>query len=80
MEIAVATVTLAMESADVVALRVLKAAKVGPNAVDEAWRMYAEKFTPLAELQTHLFMGALGMTPAARGNAVAETLSTKSSR
>jgi hypothetical protein len=42
--------------------------------------MYAEKFTPLAELQTHLFMGALGMTPAARGNAVAETLSTKSSR
>jgi hypothetical protein len=65
MEIATATLTLAMESADVVGLRVLKAAQGGPNAADEAWRMYAEKITALAELQTRILTGSLGSTPAA---------------
>jgi hypothetical protein len=65
MEIATATMTLAMESAAVVGLRAVKAAKGGPSAADEAWRMYAEKVTALAELQTRLLMGTLGMTPAA---------------
>ena len=64
MNIAAATMTLAMESVDVVGLRVIKAAKGGPNAADEAWRMYSEKVTAFAELQTRMLMGTLGMTPA----------------
>ena len=64
-EIATATMTLAMESAGVVGLRVAKAARGGPSATDEAWRMYSEKFTALAELQARLMTGTLGGTPAA---------------
>jgi hypothetical protein len=64
MEIATATMALALESAGVVGLRAAKAAKGGPNAADEAWRMYSEKLTALAELQTRLLMGTLGATPA----------------
>ena len=65
MEIAIATMTLALESAGVVGLRAAKAARGGPSATDEAWRMYSEKFTALAELQARLLMGTLGATPAA---------------
>lgn len=65
LQIAAATMALSMESADVIGLRAIKAAKGGQNAADEAWRMYAEKVTALAELQASLLMGTLGMTPAA---------------
>ncbi len=64
-EIGMATMTLAMESAGVIGLRAAKAARGGPNATDEAWRMYAEKFTAFAELQVQLLIGTLGTTPAA---------------
>jgi hypothetical protein len=64
MEIGTATMTLALESAGVIGLRAAKAARGGPSATDEAWRMCAEKFTALAELQAQLLMG-LGATPAA---------------
>ena len=64
-EIATTTMTLALESAGVIGLRAVKAASGGPSATDEAWRMYSEKFTALAELQARLFRGTLGATPAA---------------
>lgn len=64
MEIATATMTLALESASVIGLRAAKAAKGGQSATDEAWRMCSEKFVALAELQTLLLMGTLGATPA----------------
>lgn len=64
MEITAATMALAMESAGVVGLRAVKAAKGGPSAADEAWRMYSEKITALAELQIRLLMGPFGLTPA----------------
>lgn len=65
MEIAAATVTLAVESAGVVALRAAKATAGGPKATEEAWRMCSEKFTALAELQASLLVGLLGATPTA---------------
>ena len=61
MEIASATTSLGMESAAVMGLR--GAALGGPRAVDEAWRMYAEKVIALCELQTGLLTGSLGATP-----------------
>lgn len=64
MEIAAATVSLAMESAGVVGLRAVKAASGDPKAADEAWRMYAEKVKALAELQTGLLTGTWGKSPA----------------
>jgi hypothetical protein len=63
-EIADATMRLALESADVVGLRAAKAAKGGSNATDEAWLMWSEKVQSLAELQTRLFWGSMGTTPA----------------
>ena len=70
MEIGTATMTLALESAGVIGLRAAKAARGGPSATDEAWRMYSEKFTALADLQAQLLMGTLGATPvtAAKGS------------
>ena len=65
LEVAAATMTLALESAGVIGLRAVKAARGGPNATDEAWRMYSEKFTAFAELQARLLRGTLGATPAA---------------
>lgn len=65
MEIATGTMTLALESAGVIGLRAAKAARGGSSATDEAWRMYSEKFTAIAELQARLLMGTLGATPAA---------------
>ena len=64
MEIAAATMALALESAGVVGLRAAKGARGGRQATDEAWRMWSEKFTALAELQTRLIVGSLGYTPA----------------
>lgn len=63
MEIAAAAAALGMESAGVIALRTAGAARGGPNAVDEAWRMWSEKVTALAELQSRLLTGSLGRTP-----------------
>ena len=63
-EIANATMRLALESADVVGLRAAKAAKGGSKATDEAWLMWSEKVQSLAELQTRLFLGSMGATPA----------------
>ena len=65
MEIAAATMTLALESAGVIGLRAVKAVRGGPSATDEVWRMYSENFTAFAELQASLFKGTLGGTPAA---------------
>ena len=62
MEIAAATAALGMESAGVVGMRMAKAASGGPNAADEAWRMWSEKVVALAELQTRLLTGSLGVT------------------
>lgn len=64
MEIAAATAALGMESTAVIALRAAGAAFGGPKAVDEAWRMWAEKVVALAELQARLLTGSLGVTPA----------------
>lgn len=63
-EIADATMRLAFESADVIGLRAAKAAKGGSKATDEAWLMWSEKVQSLAELQTRLFWGSMGTTPA----------------
>lgn len=68
MEVATSTMALAIESAGVVGLRAAKAARGGPGAADEAWRMCSEKVTALAELQTQLLMGWLGSTPSAATN------------
>jgi len=64
MEIASATMSLAMESAGVVGLRVAKAVTGGSNAADEAYLMYTEKVTALAELQMGLLSGTWGKTSA----------------
>lgn len=71
MEIAAATTALGMESAGVIGLRVAGATLGGPGAADEAWRMWSEKVIALAELQTRLLTGSLGITPA---GAARETL------
>jgi|KBSMisStaDraftv2_1062788.scaffolds.fasta_scaffold72337_8 hypothetical protein len=71
MEIAAAAASLGVESVEVIAMRTAGAALGGPNAADEAWRMWSEKVVALAELQARLFIGALGQTPA---GAVRETL------
>lgn len=65
MEIGAATAILALESARVVGLRAANATMGGSKAAEEAWRMYLEKFTALAELQASLLMGSLGATPTA---------------
>lgn len=65
MEIGTAAMTLAVESATVIGLRAAKAARGGPGADAEAWRMCSEKFIALAELQGQMLMGTLGATPAA---------------
>jgi hypothetical protein len=65
MRIAGATMALAFESAGVIGLRTAKAARGGPKATDEVWRMYSEKVAALAELQTRMLFGSLGATPAA---------------
>lgn len=64
MEIAATSAALAMESAGVIGLRTANAAFGGPKAADEAWRMWSEKVVAVAELQTHLLTGSLGVTPA----------------
>jgi hypothetical protein len=69
MEIAAASAALGMESAAVIALRAAGAAFGGPKAVDEAWRMWAEKVVALAELQARLLTGSLGATPASAAKA-----------
>lgn len=69
MEIAAASVALSMESAGVIGLRLAGAAAGGPKAADEAWRMWAEKVTALAELQTRFLTGTLGSTPSRRARA-----------
>jgi hypothetical protein len=71
MEIAAATMTLGLESAGVIGLRAVKAARGDPKATEEAWRMCLEKFTALVELQASLLLGSLGATPVA---AAKETL------
>lgn len=63
MEIAAAAAALGMESAGVIALRTAGAARGDPNAFDEAWRMWSEKVTALAESQSRLLAGSLGETP-----------------
>ena len=69
MNIATGTMTLALESAGVVGLRAAQATRGGPNAANEVWRMYSEKFTALAELQARLLTGTLGTSPAAAARA-----------
>ena len=69
MEIAAASMALGMESAGVIGLRLAGAAAGGPNAADEAWRMWSEKFTALAELQTRFLSGSLGSTPSGTARA-----------
>lgn len=64
MEIAAGTAALGMECAGVIALRTAGAAFGGPEAVDEAWRMWSEKLVASAELQMRLLSGSLGVTPA----------------
>ena len=65
MEVATSSIALAIESAGVVGLRAAKAARGGPGAADEAWRMCSEKVTALAELQTQFLIGWLDSTPSA---------------
>lgn len=69
MEIAAASVALGMESAGVIGLRVAGAAAGGPGAADEAWRMWSEKVTAFAELQTRFLTGTLGSTPSGTARA-----------
>lgn len=68
-EIVAATAALSMESAGVIALRMAGAAFGGPDAADEAWRMWSEKVVALAELQARLLTGSLGATPAGAAKA-----------
>ena len=68
-EIAAATAALGIESAEVIALRTGGAGFEGSEAVHEAWRMWSEKVAALAELQTRLLTGSLGVTPAATARA-----------
>ena len=63
MEIAAFSAALGIESAGVIGLRLAGAAAGGPEAADEAWRMWSEKVIALAELQTWFLTGKLGATP-----------------
>lgn len=60
---------LGLESAGVVGLRLASAAAGGPQAADEAWRMWSEKVIALSELQTRALTGSLGSTPAGAAKA-----------
>ncbi len=64
MGIVASTAALSAESASVVGLRLARAVRGGPIVADEAWRMYSEKVVAFAELQTRLWTGTLGWTPA----------------
>lgn len=63
-EITTAATALAWEAANVVSLRLAKAAIGGPAARREALTMYSEKVVALAELQLSFLTGGLGATPA----------------
>jgi len=63
METAAAATALGIESAGVIGLRWAGAVMGGPKAADEAWRMWSEKMSALAELQARLFSGSLGSIP-----------------
>jgi len=68
-EIGAETALLGVESASVVGLRLAGAAAGGPQAAEEAWRMWSEKIIALGELQTRVLAGSLGSTPAGAAKA-----------
>ena len=63
MNLAMATMSLGIEAAGVVGLRTIRAARGGPSAADEAWRMVSEKMASLAQLQAQLLPGFATTTP-----------------
>lgn len=64
LEIGAAATALALESANVMSLRMVRVALGGPRAQKETVRMVSKKMIALAELQTGPLTGAMGATPA----------------